>query len=98
MTRLEFGHSAEDVAIMLDTISGDCEFDSTCVGIADTHFTKDLEKSISDKDIGIDKSLMKDLSPKLLEQIQNAISSLKEIGVVVKDVVLPDLKEALSTY
>lgn len=38
------GHYAEDVAIMLDAIAGECEFDSTCVGVKQNHFTQDLEK------------------------------------------------------
>lgn len=93
-----FGHYAEDVAIMLDTISGDCEFDSTCVGVADKHFTKDLDKDIAGKVVGVDESLMKDLPEQMQEAIQNTLDNLKNQGVVIKPIKVPDLKEALSTY
>ncbi|MDE4996861.1 amidase family protein, partial [Francisella tularensis subsp. holarctica] len=64
------GHYAEDVAIMLDAIAGECEFDSTCVGVKQNHFTQDLEKDISSIVIGDDESLIKDLPA----QIQEAVS------------------------
>lgn len=93
-----FGHYAEDVAIMLDTISGDCEFDSTCVSVADKHFTKDLDKDVAGKVVGVDESLMKDLPEQMQEAIQNTLDNLKNQGVVIKPIKVPDLKEALSTY
>ncbi|MCL4111789.1 UNVERIFIED_CONTAM: hypothetical protein GTU68_018045 [Idotea baltica] len=93
-----FGHYAEDVAIMLDTISGDCEFDSTCVGVADKHFTKDLDKDIAGRVVGVDESLMKDLPEQMQVAIQNTLDNLKNQGVVIKPIKVPDLKEALSTY
>ncbi len=93
-----FGHYAEDVAIMLDTMSGDCEFDSTCVGVADGHFTKDLDASIAGKVIGVDESIMKDLPEALAAQMQKSLDNLKAMGVTIKNIKLPDLKEALSTY
>ena len=93
-----FGHYAEDVAIMLDTISGNCDFDSTCIGIKDGIFTQDLDKSIKGKVIGVDKNLMKDLSDDMAQQMDKTLDNLKSLGVTVKDITLPNLKEALSTY
>ena len=93
-----FGHYAEDVAIMLDTISGDCEFDSTCVGVEDGHFTKDLNKDIAGKVIGVDESLMKDLPEQMQQAIQTTLTNLEALGVTIKPIKIPDLKEALSTY
>ena len=93
-----FGHYAEDVAIMLDTMSGDCEFDSTCVGVAGGHFTKDLDTSIVGRVIGVDESIMKDLPEALASQMQKSLDNLKAMGVTIKNIKLPDLKEALSTY
>ena len=93
-----FGHYAEDVAIMLDTISGDCEFDSTCVGVADKHFTKDLDKDIVGKVVGVDESLMKYLPEQMQQAIQITLENLKNLGVIIKPIKVPDLKKALSTY
>ncbi|QIW10939.1 Asp-tRNA(Asn)/Glu-tRNA(Gln) amidotransferase subunit GatA [Francisella sp. LA112445] len=93
-----FGHYAEDVAIMLDTIAGECEFDSTCVGVEENLFTKDLEKEITGKVIGIDESLIKDLPTQVQEAVQKTLETLKELGAEIKSVKVPDLKEALSTY
>ena len=93
-----FGHYAEDVAIMLDTISGDCEFDSTCVGVDTGHFTKDLEKDIAGKFIGVDESLMKDLPEQMQQAIQKTLENLKNLKAIIKPVKVPDLKQALSTY
>ena len=93
-----FGHYAEDVAIMLDTVSGDCEFDSTCVGVADKHFTKDLDKDIVGKVVGVDESLMKYLPEQMQQAIQITLENLKNLGVIIKPIKVPDLKKALSTY
>lgn len=93
-----FGHYAEDVAIMLDTISGECEFDSTCVGIEPNIFTKDLDKSINGKIIGIDENLIKDLPEQIQQSIQVALDNFKKLGAEIKSIKVPDLKEALSTY
>ena len=83
---------------MLDTISGNCEFDSTCVGIEAGHFTKDLEKDIAEKVIGVDESLMKDLPEQMQQAIQKTLENFKNLGATIKFVKVPDLKEALSTY
>lgn len=92
------GHFAEDVAIMLDNISGDCEFDSTCVGVKDKHFTQDLDKDIAGKTIGVDESLMVDLPQEMQQAIQNTLEELRSLGAVIKAIKIPDLKKALSTY
>ena len=93
-----FGHYSEDVAIMLDTVSGDCEFDSTCVGIEAGHFTKDLDSDIAGKVVGVDESLIKDLPMQMQQAIQSTLENLKNLGVIIKPIIVPDLKEALSTY
>jgi len=93
-----FGHYAEDVAIMLDTISGECEFDSTCVGIESNIFTKDLDKNISGKVIGVDEKLVENLSRQIQQAVQTTLGNFEKLGAQIKSVKVPDLKEALSTY
>ncbi|KFJ42912.1 Asp-tRNA(Asn)/Glu-tRNA(Gln) amidotransferase subunit GatA [Francisella philomiragia] len=93
-----FGHYAEDVAIMLDAISGECQYDSTCVGVKENHFTQDLEKDISGKVIGVDESLIKDLPAQIQEAVSKTLDNFKKLGAEIKSVKVPDLKEALSTY
>ncbi|MBK2024808.1 Asp-tRNA(Asn)/Glu-tRNA(Gln) amidotransferase subunit GatA [Francisella philomiragia] len=93
-----FGHYAEDVAIMLDAISGECQYDSTCVGVKKNHFTQDLEKDISGKVIGVDESLIKDLPAQIQEAVLKTLDNFKKLGAEIKSVKVPDLKEALSTY
>ncbi len=93
-----FGHYAEDVAIMLDTISGECQYDSTCVGVKENHFTQDLEKDISGKVIGVDESLIKDLPAQIQEAVATTLKNFEKLGAKIKSVKVPDLKQALSTY
>lgn len=93
-----FGHYAEDVAIMLDAMSGECQYDSTCVGVKENHFTQDLEKDISGKVIGVDESLIKDLPAQIQEAVSKTLDNFKKLGAKIKSVKVPDLKEALSTY
>ncbi|MEY8767740.1 Asp-tRNA(Asn)/Glu-tRNA(Gln) amidotransferase subunit GatA [Francisella philomiragia] len=93
-----FGHYAEDVAIMLDAMSGECQYDSTCVGVKENHFTQDLEKDISGKVIGVDESLIKDLPTQIQEAVSKTLDNFKKLGAKIKSVKVPDLKEALSTY
>lgn len=93
-----FGHYAEDVAIMLDAIAGECDFDSTCVGVEQELFTKDLDKAIAGKVIGFDEKLIEDLPEQIQQAIQSTLEKLKKLGAEIKSVKIPDLKEALSTY
>ncbi|ALB02204.1 glutamyl-tRNA amidotransferase [Francisella persica ATCC VR-331] len=93
-----FAHYAEDVAIMLDAIAGECQFDSTCVGVKQNHFTQDLQKDISGKVIGIDESLIKDLPDQIQQVVATALKNFEKLGAKIKSVKVPDLKEALSIY
>lgn len=93
-----FGHYAEDVAIMLDTISGDCDNDSTCVGVPEGHFTATIDQDISGKVVGVDNDIIKDLPQSMRYEMQKTIDNLKTLGVTIKDSKVPNLKEALATY
>ncbi|APC92371.1 MULTISPECIES: Asp-tRNA(Asn)/Glu-tRNA(Gln) amidotransferase subunit GatA [Francisella] len=93
-----FAHYAEDVAIMLDAIAGKCQFDSTCVGVKQNHFTQDLQKDIAGKVIGVDESLIKDLPEQIQQAVATTLGNFEKLGAKIKSVKVPDLKEALSTY
>lgn len=93
-----FGHYAEDVAIMLDTISGACDNDSTCVGVPEGHFTATIDQDISGKVVGVDNDIIKDLPQSMRYEMQKTIDNLKTLGVTIKDIKVPNLKEALATY
>ncbi|GAB4222236.1 MAG: Asp-tRNA(Asn)/Glu-tRNA(Gln) amidotransferase subunit GatA [Francisella sp.] len=94
-----FGHYAEDVAIMLDTIAGECEFDSTCVGVKQNNFfTKDIDKNIKGKIIGVDDDLIKDLPQQIQQAVLNTIKNFEKLGANIKSVKFPDLTMALATY
>ncbi|ORM38390.1 aspartyl/glutamyl-tRNA amidotransferase subunit A [Francisella endosymbiont of Ornithodoros moubata] len=93
-----FAHYAEDVAIMLDAIAGECQFDSTCVGVKQNHFTQDIQKDISGQIIGIDESLIKDLPEQIQQAVAITLKNFENLGAKIKYVKVPDLKEALLTY
>ncbi|MDE5007264.1 amidase family protein, partial [Francisella tularensis subsp. holarctica] len=78
-------------------IAGESDFDSTCVGVKQHHFTQDLEKYISSKVIGVDESLINDLPAQIQEAVSKTLDNLKMLVAEIKSVKVPDLKEALST-
>lgn len=90
--------TAKDCALVLETISGKDEFDSTSAN-EDNNFTKNIEDNIKGLKIGLPKEFfVKGMDEKVQTSVLQAINLLRDMGAQVEPVSLPHTKYALSIY
>ncbi len=93
------GNSVEDAALVLDSICGFDEMDSTTAQKAETRFCDNLNKSIKGKRIGILKEFFSDqLDSDVKKSLELATSNLKKLGVEIVEVSIPLTEHAVPIY
>lgn len=91
-------NSVEDVALVLDVMSGKDRLDSTSIERSKNSYTE-LNETIKGKTIGVIKEYMSEgLDPEVRKLIEAAVEKLKNAGAVIKEVSLPSLPLALAVY
>tara|TARA_R110000868_G_scaffold38572_16_gene134827 strand:- start:16070 stop:17539 length:1470 start_codon:yes stop_codon:yes gene_type:complete len=94
-----FANSAQDCAILLNTMAGHDPKDSTSLNIDTPDFCKDLEKPLNNLKIGLPKEFLSDnLDSNIRAIIDNAINELKKLGATFKEISLPNTKHAIPVY
>ena len=94
-----FTKNVEDAAILLNTIAGYDERDSTSANVSIPNYFENLNDDLSGKTIGIPKEYSIDGTPEEVSIIwENAIKVLEKKGVKIKNISLPHTKYALPTY
>ena len=90
--------TVEDAAIVVETMKGKDENDSTTVEHK-TELTSLFGENIEGKRIAIPKIVYSEgVEEKVLKEFENAVNILKENGAVVEEVDIPELKYAVSVY
>ncbi|GAC1624694.1 MAG: Asp-tRNA(Asn)/Glu-tRNA(Gln) amidotransferase subunit GatA [Nevskia sp.] len=91
--------SAEDAALVLQEMSGFDTRDSTSVERPVDDLVSGLGRSIKGLKIGLPKEYFADgLAPGVRALIEQAIEQLKQLGVVFKDISLPNSPLSVPTY
>ena len=91
--------STEDLARIMQIISGYDENDPTTSDIEVPDYLKVLGNDIKGLKIGLPKEYFSEsLDKDIKEVIMNAVEKLKELGAEIKEVELPYSKYAISTY
>ena len=91
--------TAEDAALVLNTISGFDEKDSTSLDRDVPDYTESLNNSIDGLKIGLPKEFFsKGLDNGVAEVLMVALKEFEAMGAVVKEVSLPHSAYAISTY
>jgi aspartyl-tRNA(Asn)/glutamyl-tRNA(Gln) amidotransferase subunit A len=91
--------TVEDTAIMLQSMAGWDEKDSTSVNMPVPDFRAPLGQSIKGLKVGIPKEYRVDgMSPEIEDNWQRGIQWLKDAGAEIIDISLPHTKYALATY
>jgi aspartyl-tRNA(Asn)/glutamyl-tRNA(Gln) amidotransferase subunit A len=94
-----FSHSVDDMALMLDVISGPDKQDSTSVDKPLPGFGKSVGTSIKGLRVGIPKEYFIDgIDPEVKKAVEEAVATLKKLGAVVKEISLPHSNSALAVY
>jgi aspartyl-tRNA(Asn)/glutamyl-tRNA(Gln) amidotransferase subunit A len=93
------GRTVEDCAILLNVICGHDRMDTTSVDVKRPDFLRSIKKGIRGIKIGLPKEyFVEGLDRQVEDQIEKAVSSLKENGADIVDISLPHARYAISTY
>ena len=91
--------TAEDCAIVLETIAGADKKDATCRKQKQLHYTENLGKPLTGIRIGIIKDYFDmGLQTEVGESIFSAAKKLQEQGAIIDEIHLPHLSYAVPTY
>jgi len=94
-----FGRYTEDVALLLEVISGKDPKDSTCADKPVPNFVEEIKKPIKGLKAGIPKEIFElGLSNEVKEIFENWIEKLKAEGIEIKTIEIPMLKYAIPIY
>lgn len=90
--------NVEDIAIVMDVISGQDELDSTSIARDKVSYT-DLKTDLKGKNIGVIKEFMgKDLDENVKKIIKDSIDKLKNAGANITEASIPSMPLALACY
>ncbi len=91
--------SAEDAAILLQTMAGFDEKDSTSVDVAVPDYSAGLRNDLNGLKIGLPKEFFGDgLNSNVAAVIDIAINEYKRLGAQIKEISMPNLKLAIPAY
>lgn len=90
---------AQDAALMLNTMSGFDERDSTCVDHPVPDYTANLNDSIEGLRVGIPKEFFNEgLDDGIASLVKEAITELEKQGAVIKEISLPNMQASVPAY
>jgi aspartyl-tRNA(Asn)/glutamyl-tRNA(Gln) amidotransferase subunit A len=91
--------TAEDAAILLNSMSGFDAKDSTCTDIAVPDYTATLNQSIKGLKIGIPKEYFDErLDATMATTVQTALAELEKLGAILVDIELPNSALSVPAY
>jgi aspartyl-tRNA(Asn)/glutamyl-tRNA(Gln) amidotransferase subunit A len=91
--------SAEDCALLLNTMAGFDERDSTSLERAKEDYSRDLDKPLSGLKIGLPREFFGEgLASDVAARIDAAVAEYKKLGAEVVEVNLPNSKLAIAAY
>ncbi|MCS5710707.1 Asp-tRNA(Asn)/Glu-tRNA(Gln) amidotransferase subunit GatA [Candidatus Berkiella aquae] len=94
-----FAQTAEDLALLLNSMAGFDERDSTCVNVPVPDYTALLNESLQGKKIGLPKEYFEQGLDKDVEaRVQDAIKVFEKLGAKIVPVSLPTSPLAIAVY
>lgn len=92
-------HSAHDAAILLQTMAGFDDKDSTCVDLPVPYYTAALNNRLEGLKIGLPKEFFGEgLNSQVASVIEAAVNEYRKLGAEVQEVSIPDLNLAIPAY
>lgn len=92
-------HTAEDSALLLNTMAGFDAKDSTSLNVPAEDFTASLNDSLNGLKIGLPKEFFGDgLDAEMAAIIETAVKQFESMGAIIKEVSLPNSHLALPSY
>ncbi len=93
-----FAQTAEDIALVMNAMSGFDEKDSTSAEVAVPDFTATLNQSLAGLKIGLPKEYFTGLDPKVEQLTQEAIKQYEKLGVSIHEISLPNVNLSIPVY
>jgi len=94
-----FSRSVEDIALILEIISGYDPNDSTSVDMPVENYCESLQEQIKDIKIGLPKEyFVKELDSEIKNNILNAVKKFEDLGCNIEEVSLPHTEYAVGVY
>jgi aspartyl-tRNA(Asn)/glutamyl-tRNA(Gln) amidotransferase subunit A len=94
-----FANNVEDVARILEVISGHDERDSTSAPVPVENYSSMLNADVKGKTIGLPEEYISDaVQPEIRAAIDACIKKFQDNGAMIKKVSLPHTKYAIATY
>ncbi len=94
-----FTRTVEDCAIVLNTIAGHDEKDSTCINAPVPDYTQALIPDLKGIRLALPKEyFVEGMEPGVEQAVRAAVKKLEELGAEVEEVSMPHTKYAVSTY
>ena len=95
--------SAEDCALLLNTMAGFDERDSTSLDRPREDYARDLEKPLAGLKIGLPKEFFgaserSGCSPEVMQLVEAAIAEYRKLGAETVDISLPNMKHSVAAY
>ncbi len=91
--------SAEDCALLLNTMAGFDERDSTSLDRPSENYARDLDKPVSGLKIGLPKEFFGEgCDPKIMQRIEEAIAEYRKLGADTVEISLPNMRLAVPAY
>ena len=93
------GRSAEDLALLLNTMAGFDERDSTSLQREKEDYARDLSKPLNGLRIGLPKEFFAvGMGSDVAKAVEAAITEYKKLGATVVDISLPNSKLSVPVY
>ena len=93
------GRSAEDLALLLNTMAGFDERDSTSLQRDREDYARDLNKPLNGLRIGLPKEFFAEgMSSDVAQAVEASIAEYKKLGATVVDISLPNTRLSIPVY
>ncbi len=91
--------TTNDCAVLLEVMSGKCQFDSTSASVQVPEWSKKIDQDLMGYRIGLPKEYFSEaIDADVTRVTEEAIEALKKRGAVMVDISLPLVKYAVSIY
>ena len=95
-----FGHTIQDLALLLQTIAGHDPRDSTSINVPVDDYASEIAKPFEGAKIGVIREHLdgEGLDPQIHAAIMRAIDEYKRLGCEIIDITMPHTKYSIATY
>ena len=91
--------TAEDAALLLETLAGADPRDSTCSNLPVPRYSEEIARDVRSLRVGIPRGVVGEgVDKSVLEAFDRAARKLEELGVALEEVSLPSAKHAIACY